>query len=333
LGHLIVDTLHAAKKPDRALAVTTFVERTATLRESGVASLDALVTATLGESGHDVRPQAVATSTPGALTVAEATTIGRGFDAIIRISATPSDAVDELLRKYAAVNVAAQQHGWLQPMLETIARRRAETAPLGLKLRLALGVAFSIGDMASDVVQIVAMLLAGQSLRAFALLAMIAINLAVQALTVIFQNAHLGLRAVLWELSMVFSLLKPAIDAVRVARGAEQVEGAPFRPFTEMMVCKCIEMTFESIPAGLAQAVFLLDGGDWSTSAVASVVLSCISTAFTITTIDFDLDTSKGHRGMNPEFYGYIPDETSGGPSHPDPRKIEAPSMGVVCPN
>jgi hypothetical protein len=71
-------------------------------------------------------------------------------------------------------------------------------------------------------------------------------------------------------------------------------------------------MTFESIPGGLAQAVFLLDGGDWTTLAVASVCLSCISTAFTITTIDFDLDTNKWQRGTNPEFYGFIPDTSAG---------------------
>jgi hypothetical protein len=311
LGHLIVDTANAAKKLERASAMATFVERTAILRESGVASLDALVTATLGASGHDVRPKAVATPTPGALTVAEATTIGRGFDAIIRISATPPDAVDELLRKYPAVNDAAQQHTWLRPMLETIAKRRAETATLGLKLRLALGAAFSIGDMASDAVQIVAMFLAGQSLRAFALLAMIAMNLAVQALLVIVQLSHLGLRAVLRELSIVFLLLKPAIDAIRVAGGDERVEGAAFDPLTEMMFGKASELTFESILGGLAQTIFLLDGGDWTTSAVVSVILSCISTAFTVTTIDFDLDTNKGQRRSNPEFYGYVPDTSA----------------------
>jgi hypothetical protein len=143
LGNIVVDVAEAAKKPERASAVRTFVERTAALRESGVGCLDALLTASLGESGHDVLPQAVATTTPGALTVADATAIGRGFDAIIRVSATPSDAVDELLRKYAAVDVAAQQHGWARPMLETIAKRRAKKATLGLKLRLGIGAAFS----------------------------------------------------------------------------------------------------------------------------------------------------------------------------------------------
>jgi hypothetical protein len=312
LGHLIVDTAEAAKKPERASAVATFVELTAILRESDVASLGALVTATLGASGHDVLAQAVATPAPGALTLAEATKIGRGFDAIIRVSPTPSDAVDELLQTYPAVNVAAQQHIWLRPMLETIAKRRAETAPLGLKLRLAVGAAFSFGDMASDAVQILAMFLAGQSLRAFALLAMIAMNLAAQALVAILQTAHHGWRAILWELSIVFSLLKPAIDAIRIAGGAEHVEGAPIDPLTEMVVCKCSEMTFESIPGGLAQAFFLLDGGDWTTVAVVSVCLSCISTAFTTTTLAFDLDTDKGRRHLNPEFYGYVPDTSAG---------------------
>jgi hypothetical protein len=79
-----------------------------------------------------------------------------------------------------------------------------------------------------------------------------------------------------------------------------------------MILCKASEMTFESIPAGLAQAVFLLDGGDWTTAAVASVVLSCISTAFTVTTMAFDLDTNKVKRQHNPEFYGYVPDTSAG---------------------
>jgi hypothetical protein len=307
LGHLIMDTAEAATKPERASVVRTFVEHTAILRESGIGCLDALLTATLGESGHDVLSQAVATADPAALMLAEATTIGRGFDAIIRVSATLSDAVDELLRKYAAVNVAAQQHGWARPMLETIAKRRAQKATLELKLRLVLGALFSIGDMASDAVQIFALFLDGQSLRAFALLAMIVMSLAAQALTVIVQNTHRGWRAVLWELSIVFSLLKPAIDAIRVAGGDDRVDGAPLDPLVEMVICKCSEMTFESIPAGLAQAAFLLDGGDWTTLAVVSVLLSCISTAFTATTIDFDLDTSKEKRSWSPEFYGYIP--------------------------
>jgi hypothetical protein len=70
-------------------------------------------------------------------------------------------------------------------------------------------------------------------------------------------------------------------------------------------------MTFESIPGGLAQAIFLLDGGDWTTVAVVSICFSCISTAFTATTLAYDLDTNRGRRHRNPEFYGYVPDTSA----------------------
>jgi hypothetical protein len=116
----------------------------------------------------------------------------------------------------------------------------------------------------------------------------------------------------MWELSIVVSLMKPAIDAFRVAGGHERVEGAPMDPLVELAICKGFEMTFESIPGGLAQAIFLLDGGDWTTLAVVSVCLSCISTAFTTTTLVFDLDTNKVKRHRNPEFYGYVPDTSAG---------------------
>jgi hypothetical protein len=152
------------------------------------------------------------------------------------------------------------------------------------------------------------MFLAGQNMGAFLLLGMIALNLAFQALIVTIQNSHLGWPTVLRELGVVFSLLKPGIDALRVAGGAERVEGAPMDPFMEMVICKLSEMTFESIPGGLAQAVFLLNGGDWTTAAVVSVGLSCVSTAFIASTLVYDLDTDPTRRKLNPEFYGFIPD-------------------------
>jgi hypothetical protein len=54
--------------------------------------------------------------------------------------------------------------------------------------------------------------------------------------------------------------------------------------------------------------MFLLNGGDWTTAAVVSVGLSCVSTAFIATTLVYDLDSDPMRRKRNPEFYGYIPD-------------------------
>jgi hypothetical protein len=71
------------------------------------------------------------------------------------------------------------------------------------------------------------------------------------------------------------------------------------------------ELTFESIPGGLAQATFLLNSGHLTTAAVVSVALSCLSTAFTTATLAYELDCSPSNRKKNPDFYGYIPDAAS----------------------
>jgi hypothetical protein len=127
-------------------------------------------------------------------------------------------------------------------------------------------------------------------------------------LLVTVQNSHCGWPTVFRELFIVLSLLKPGIDAIRVAGGSERVEGAPMDPFMEMAICKSVELSLESIPGGLAQAVFLLNGGDWTTAAVVSVCLSCLSTSFTATVLVYDMDTDPTKRKKTPEFYGYIPD-------------------------
>jgi hypothetical protein len=79
-----------------------------------------------------------------------------------------------------------------------------------------------------------------------------------------------------------------------------------------MVTCKLSELAFESIPAGFAQATFLLNGGDWTTAALISVGLSCCSTSFTATTLAYDQDRNAAKRKRNPEFYGYLPDTAAG---------------------
>jgi hypothetical protein len=245
----------------------------------------------------------VPTADPVALTTVEATTIGSGFDAILRHSTDHIEAVDELLSTYPAMAVMAQQHVWFRPLLETIAQRRMASAPFGLRLRLTIGAGLSIADMLSDLYNIVKMFLAGQSAAACALLALILASLLVQILLVIVQNSHLGPRKVAWEVFLVLSLFKAGIDAVRVARGEDQIAGCPLDPLAEMVMCKVVEMVFESIPGALLQAIFALYNG-WTTAALLSILISCLSTAFTATMIAYDLDTNAAKRKNTPEFFG-----------------------------
>ena len=83
--------------------------------------LDAVLVGWIGEQGFELAAQDVPTADPAALTMAEAATIGRGCAAILRISATPDEAVDESLSTYPALRATAQHHVWFRPMLLTVA--------------------------------------------------------------------------------------------------------------------------------------------------------------------------------------------------------------------
>jgi hypothetical protein len=303
LGHRLMD---AANKSDRASAIIQFVLVTALLNTCVLVPLDGMLVAWIAEAGIDVLAQDVRTADPAALTTVEAATIGRGCAAILRISATPDEAVDESLSKYPALRATAQQHVWFRPMLVTVAKRCRAAASPGMRLRLGLGAGFSIMDMLSDMANIVQMFLNGQSVGACALLSLIVTNLAVQLLLVVLQNSHRDKREVAWEIFLVLSLVKAGVDAMRVARGEEHVSGAPFDPFTEMVVGKLIELIFESIPGAVVQAIFLLSGG-WTTAAVVSIAISCLSTAFAATMLAYDMDTNAAKRRNSPEFYGCVP--------------------------
>jgi hypothetical protein len=307
VGNLVADVAKAAKKPDRAAAIRTFVMRTAMLRECGFATLEAMLIGTLATPSFSVCPKDVPTHDPTALTAAEAETIGRGLESILRLSATHVEALDELLVKYPALAVTAQQHVWFRPMLETIAKRRMASAPLGLKLRLGMGAGLSFADMISDLYSIVNMLQTGHAIGAYGMIGLLSASLVVQLLVAIIQNKHRGSRAVAEEVFLVLLLIKPGVDASRVASGSEQIAGAPLDTFTEMAIGKFIEIAFEAAPGAALQASIVLSGG-WSAAAVVSVGISCVSTGFATTMMAFDYDTNPAKRKANPEFYGFTPD-------------------------
>jgi hypothetical protein len=93
-----------------------------------------------------------------------------------------------------------------------------------------------------------------------------------------------------------------------VARGEDQIAGCPFDPLTEMVICKVVEMVFESIPGAVLQTIFALYNG-WTTAALLSILISCLSTAFTATMVAYDLDTNVQKRKNTPEFFGLAPSE------------------------
>jgi hypothetical protein len=180
-------------------------------------------------------------------------------------------------------------------------------------------------------INIIQMLLAGQSTAAYALLARIIASLAFQILVVVIQNSHRGKRAVAWEILLVLSLFKAGIDAIRVARGEDRIVGTPMDALTEMLICKLGEMAFESIPGSLLQ-MFILLSGNYTTAAVLSILISCLSTAFTAAMIAYDQDTNAAKRNSDSKFYGYA--THLGGTwllAHNPCRQVRARYIGEAC--
>ena len=126
-----------------------------------------------------------------------------------------------------------------------------------------------------------------------------------QALVAVVMTKHRGKLAVLKELFLVLTCLKPAVEIWRLAHGAEHDPGAPADLKMAMIAGKLIERVFESIPAAILQSVTLLDHADARSAwAVASIVIACVATAFVATTIAFNRDTDPEVRRHYPQFYG-----------------------------
>ncbi len=129
--------------------------------------------------------------------------------------------------------------------------------------------------------------------------------MAPQALLAAIMTKHHGKLAVLKELFLVLTCLKPAVEIWRLAHGAEHDAGAPTDPKVAMILGKVAERVLESIPAAILQTVTLLDHADARSAwAVASIVIACVATAFVATTIAFNKDTDPERRHHCPQFYG-----------------------------
>jgi hypothetical protein len=121
----------------------------------------------------------------------------------------------------------------------------------------------------------------------------------------VLMTKHLGVLAVLKEVALVLTCLKPGYEVWHLAHGAEHDPGAPVDPKTAMVAGKVFERVFESIPGAILTTVTLLDHADMrSPSTVASVIVACLTTAFAATSIAYNFDTDPARRHTRPAFYG-----------------------------
>jgi hypothetical protein len=121
----------------------------------------------------------------------------------------------------------------------------------------------------------------------------------------VYQNQHRGWVAVAFEVGIVLCFLKAPVDAYRVASGQKQGPGDPVDPFMMLTIGKVVEMVGEAIPALILQSAILMAIANLSMVTVVSIVFSCLTIAYTSTTIAYDFETDPSRRRNDPEFYGY----------------------------
>jgi hypothetical protein len=122
------------------------------------------------------------------------------------------------------------------------------------------------------------------------------------------MTKHHGLFAVVKEVTLVLTCLRPGVQIWRLRRGAEHDPGAPVDPKMAMMMGKVGERVFESIPGSILTAITLLNHANArSPSTLASAIVACLATAFVATTIAYNFDTDASKRNTYPACYGYKP--------------------------
>jgi hypothetical protein len=118
--------------------------------------------------------------------------------------------VDEWIGTYPALKELDRREVWFRPMMDLIAQRLLAEVPWGLKLRVFLGAALSVMDLASDIsVIILYMATPGKEGYGRNLTSMIATKLFCEMYTVYLQNRKRGPSYLFKEICIVLTGLKP----------------------------------------------------------------------------------------------------------------------------
>jgi hypothetical protein len=248
------------------------------------------------------------------LTLGDVKTLADGMLYFLKWEATDEDAIEKVLKSYPCMKE-------LNEVVESFHKLHVKVIKLGLgdkqklaKAKLFFAAALSIGDLVTDIVMIVEYFQT-RSLwgYAWASLGSLLTNLILQALITFVQNRAKPWQRQLQEQFFVWSLVKPGVDAWRVASGAAHEEGQLVDAQTEMSFNKSVELVAEAIPGTLIQlSALLMSESKPTRSALFSFAFCILTAAFTSAVTSWDWDLNKENRKKYRSFYGYIPSNVKG---------------------
>ncbi|GMH57613.1 hypothetical protein TrLO_g15244 [Triparma laevis f. longispina] len=162
--------------------------------------------------------------------------------------------------------------------------------------------------MFTDIVMIIEYTKGEEYGFARACLICVSLNLIIQSILAFVVNADMPLQVILQEQFYTFTLIKPGIDAYRVATGVEMEEGRKVSSREEMTGARIFEMVIEAVTGTVIQASAIFSSAQFRTPTAFLALTSSISAAaFPSAVISYDYDSNSDTRSKSPSFYGYIP--------------------------
>ncbi|GMI30561.1 hypothetical protein TrCOL_g2212 [Triparma columacea] len=243
-----------------------------------------------------------------AMTGRDLTILVGALNYMLKYEANEEDAVARFVETHEAMKDLNAAYPSFEKSLQEQSKRLLADKQKWAKVKLFVAAALSMGDLFTDIMMVIQFFGMQEPGFAWATLASILANLVFQAILVHFQNRTLPLRTRIWEQVYVWTLVKPGVDAWRVASGTEHEVGKMYDPYLEMATIKLLEIVAESIPGALIQLSAILRAGSKTTSAALFSFVFCIfATAFTSTMVSYDFDISQSNRKHSPFYYGYTP--------------------------
>jgi hypothetical protein len=218
-------------------------------------------------------------------------------------------AVHEWMLQSEAMREMQEQHRCFVPMVERIAELLLTAVGRGVKLRVLICALLSYLDVISDVTVIQQYIADGQLLAAQASLSFLGANLVLQIGLCITQN-YRNPKEMTLEILYTLICLKPALEVLRIVKGEQKKAHQTFHLITENSYAKAIEVFAEAGPAAFLQMFFMLQVAHPTFFQYLSIAISVATAAFTIASMDYNLDTEPKFRGIEPHFFGLVPDRS-----------------------
>ena len=243
-----------------------------------------------------------------ALTKKDTLTLSQGMQYFLVREMSEEDAFERFIQSYPSMAALNSTYGGFEEALTNVCIGILSDKQKWAKLKLIFAAALSIGDLFTDVLMVFEFLSVGEDRYAWATLACLLSNLALVAIGTFLNNKGRSRERQIKEQVYVWMLVKPGVDAWRLASGAQDAEGQPGNAMVAYTFSKGAELFAEAIPGSVIQMSAIMKTGSKTTNSAAFSFVFCILTAaFTASTLSWEWDVNKDNRRKAPFFYGYVP--------------------------